>query len=410
MDAASERRRLAVTFWIEGILSFAANLIFIGVFFYAQKVYGWGTTANFTLASGMGLVYIAGSLASQKLAERMGARRLLIWANAGLAAVSLGAALFQSQGAMIGLTLAYVPLTALNWPVLESQAAIRADAHTMSRRIGAYNLVWSGTGALAIALQGAMMLISPRTVFIAPLLIHGAILVILGTNRQYCAQGHDHATRLDAEPELASQRKLAMWLSRITLPSTYVVIYSLSAALPALPLVKELSTQAATAVCSAWMAARFLIFWILGATRFWHTRPRLLLLAAATMLGGFLGTTLRLSDVLGTPPQWDLAAMLVCQATLGAALGWIYTASLYFGLVRSEGSTEHAGYHEALIGLGQVLGPGAGALMSLAWPRSGSAGVLAVGAIVCASVGAAVLVAASVRSAGAAAGKSGNPA
>jgi hypothetical protein len=85
-------------------------------------------------------------------------------------------------------------------------------------------------------------------------------------------------------------------------------------------------------------------------------------------------------------PAIDLAAIVTWQAVLGIALGVIYSGSLYFGMVLSEGSTEHSGYHEALIGLGWVLGPLAGA--SAQWVRPGDVklGVASVGAVIALSV------------------------
>ena len=59
-------------------------------------------------------------------------------------------------------------------------------------------------------------------------------------------------------------------------------------------------------------------------------------------------------------------------------MGMIYSASLYFGMVLSDGSTEHGGYHEALIGLGSILGPGTAALTQLVWRGDIRAGVAAV--------------------------------
>jgi hypothetical protein len=178
---------------------------------------------------------------------------------------------------------------------------------------------------------------------------------------------------------------LALWLSRIALPSTYVVIYSLSALMPLLPVMQRLDTTAQTAVGSVWMVSRWVVFWILGATVFWHTRPMMLLGAAVLMGAAFVGVTAPVG----------LMGMMGAQVLLGAALGLIYTASLYFGMVLSDGSAEHAGYHEALIGVGQVLGPGAGALTQ--W--KGEKKVLAGGG------GVSSLVLVSIVAAGIAAGK-----
>jgi MFS family permease len=320
-------------------------------------------------------------LASEKLARAMGRRRLLLAAQASLAVLSVVGIFSDDRTILTAVIIAYVPLTALNWPVLEAAAAEDADPHTLSRRIGTYNLIWAGTGALAVAVQGTILKIDPRGVFVVPMVIHLVILAILLVSRAYRPTSSDGApadphAHPDPEPALLAQRTLALWLSRIALPSTYVVIYSLSALMPLLPVMKTLDPTAQTLVGSAWMVSRWVTFWFLGATLFWHTRPRLLLLATIGMGAAFVGVTAPLG----------LASMIAFEILLGAALGLIYTASLYFGMVLSDGSTEHAGYHEALIGVGQVLGPGAGALTQYRWPQSLTAGVLAVSSLVCLSI------------------------
>jgi len=122
--------------------------------------------------------------------------------------------------------------------------------------------------------------------------------------------------------------------------------------------------------------SRWVTFLVVGARVFGHTRPMMLLGAAALLGAAFIGVTAPVG----------LGGMMAAQVALGAALGLIYTASLYFGMVLSEGSTEHAGYHEALIGVGQVLGPGAGALTQWRWERNLFAGVVAVSSLVLISV------------------------
>ena len=147
-------------------------------------------------------------------------------------------------------------------------------------------------------------------------------------------------------------------------------------------------------VAVAGSIARFVAFLYLGATAWWHTRPRVLLGAAAMMLIAFMGVTIRPSDIFGAqalPYSIDLASMLTWQVALGAMMGLIYSASLYFGMVLSEGSTEHGGYHEALIGLGSILGPGTAALTQLRWHGEIRAGVAAVCAVIGLSVVAATI-------------------
>jgi hypothetical protein len=152
---------------------------------------------------------------------------------------------------------------------------------------------------------------------------------------------------------------------------------------------QPLDTAQRTLAGSAWMLARFLAFVYLGATVWWHTRPRMLLGAAAMMLITFIGVTVRPSDIAGTetiPYAVDLSSMILWQIALGATMGVIYSASLYFGMVLSDGSTEHGGYHEALIGLGSILGPGTAALTQLVWRGDIRAGVVAVCCVIGLSV------------------------
>ncbi|HEY7118713.1 MAG TPA: MFS transporter, partial [Tepidisphaeraceae bacterium] len=309
----SDRDHLRTTYVIEAILSFAGNLLFIGIFFYTARVFHWGPVRNFLLAASQGAVYVIASLLSEKLAKAMGNRRLLIAANLALAAVSLVGVLAHDHRVLTAAIITFVPLMALNWPVLESASAANADPHTMSRQIGMYNLIWAGTGALAVAVQGTILKIDPRGVFFLPLLIHLTIVVLILKTRGYGEPVAGPAAprpHLDPEPALQRQGTVALWLSRIALPSTYVVIYSLSALMPLLPVMKPLDPTAQTAVGSIWMVSRWLMFWLLGATVFWHTRPRLLLVAAIVMGTSFVGVT----------ASWGLGGMIASQVLLGASL------------------------------------------------------------------------------------------
>jgi MFS family permease len=214
-------------------------------------------------------------------------------------------------------------------------------------------------------------------IFVIPLILHVTTaammvtLLILAPAEQQVATAH-----LEPERGLVESRTLALWLSRIALPAMYVVNFALGAIFPTLPLVRPLSPKTQTLIGSVWIVARMIGFAILGATAFWHTRPRLLLVSSVGLLAAFLIATLAPT----------LAMMIAAQILLGAAMAMIYTGSLYFGMVLSKGSTEHGGYHEALIGLGGVLGPGAGAISQYFWPGDVRMAVAAVSGIVAISV------------------------
>jgi MFS family permease len=368
-------------------------MLTVGIFFFTERYFRWGLKQNFLLATAQGGVYVIGSLAANKVAAQFGRRRGLIAISSLMAALALAAAAAPSPAWLVTTLLAYVFVCALNWPPLESLAASgTTDAHEMSRRVGMYNLVWSGVNAVTFAVSGAIIEHWRSGVFLVPAAAHLVAAVLMWRKPQVEPREADDDVHARAEPEaeLIAKRTLAMWLARISLPSTYVVIYSLAAMMPLLPVMQPLDTAQRTLAGSVWMIARFGAFVYLGATVWWHTRPRMLLVAAAVMLVAFLGVTVRPSDVFGGPGAIvhavDLASMVGWQISLGAVMGMIYSASLYFGMVLSDGSTEHGGYHEALIGLGSILGPGTAALTQLVWRGDLRAGVAAVCCIIGLSV------------------------
>jgi MFS family permease len=378
---------------VEGLTSAATTLLIVGIFFYTSNVFHWGLRRNFCLAAAQGMVYVIGALLADPLAGRLGRRRgltviyitMMLLASVGL--LPLG------PGVIVTVLLLYTALAGASWPALESLVSSGAEAGELSRRLGTYNLVWAATSGVAYALNGPIILHCRAGVFLIPLSAHGlsALTVFLGQRLPPAAVAESPVAAPEpsrtpaAELDLLAHRRLALWLSRLALPATYMVIYSLSAIMPLLPAMSKLSISAKTAAASVWMASRCITFVVLGMTTAWHTRPKLLLWSALAMFVSFLGTVVRPSDLAGIGTQFDLLSMLLWQVPLGVALGAIYTASLYFGMVLSQGSTEHGGYHEALIGLGSILGPGAGAI-SLFFFNDLRAGLAAVAAIVAASV------------------------
>ena len=393
------RRGILVFYVVEGITSHSVALMLASIYFYTTSRFGWDSMRNYMLAAALGVVYVGGAMSAHAVALRLGRRQtlvtvyLLMSAAAWLAVVGGGSPLF-----LVPLLLVYSGLSAVSWPALESLVSSGAEAGELSRRLGVYNCVWSGTGAITVALAGLLLKYWPAGNFVIPGFWHVAMALLLlrvlsreAATKAAAPQAPDeppHA-KINPEPELLRVRTLALWMSRLALPATFVVISSLLAAMPTLPLIKRLDPTTRTVVGSAWMAARWLTFLWLGATVWWHTRPRALLAAAAVILAAFVAITVRPEwvpgfEAVGTTP-W-LVWMIAWQALLGAALGLIYAASLYFGMVLSDGSTEHGGYHEALIGLGTVIGPGAGALAEGLGGGQPFWGVLAVSIVLGASV------------------------
>ena len=353
--------RVGLLYVVLALTSFGYSLMCTGIYFYTHHRFGWTLPQNLSLAAVQGAVYVGGSLLSHRVAARFGPSRALscIYGSVGL--LALICAIGLPVPLLTGVLILYTFVTAHHAPILESLISTGVDAQKLSRRIGIYNLIWSGVGALTIAVDGSIIERWPLGIFVIPVVVHFAAAVLVAFWNQ---DAHEARTALhqpqECPPELLTVRTIALWLSRLSLPATYVVVYSLLAMMPSFPIMQHLSPTRQTLLASVWMISRWLTFLVLGATVWWHTRPRLLLLAGVVMLVSFLGVS------FGTQYLW----MIGCQLALGAALGLIYAGSLYFGMVLSQGSTEHGGYHEALIGMGACIGPGSGALVEFIAPNT----------------------------------------
>jgi hypothetical protein len=294
-------------------------------------------------------------------------------------------------------------LMGASWPMLESLVSAAGDPSRLSWRLGCYNIVWASTGAIALASSGSIIQntrpwtffgivaavhwIALVTIFLRTRLLKPDLTMPAIDDRHAASKSNkEKAHPLLVDEALIRQHKLALWLSRIALPSTYVIIFSLAPALPSLHAIKQLSTASATLLASIWFVARAAAFIVTGITTFWHRRPVLILGASMTMLLGFLGTIIT-GSVTGIDLHNALLGMAVAQIVLGLSIGTIYSASLYFGMAVSDGSTEHGGYHEALIGLGQVLGPAVGATMQWIHPGALWPVVLGISLVVAATIG-----------------------
>jgi MFS family permease len=385
--------RVLPFYLVEAMATVGGTLMSVGIFFYMRKQFSWGMPENFMLAAGQGLVYIPGALLAGVVTRKFGSTKTLTGVYGILALLTAAACLIAVSaraGSALGVVaalLAYTFVIGISWPILEGLVASGGPSAGIARRISLYNVIWPAGGAAAIAVEGLILKYWTSGLFLIPGLLHiGSIIVLLLFRKDaFAPDSTEQAVpHVQPEPELLRKRKLALWLSRTALPATYTVIYGLMPLMPSLPVMRPLPTTIQTLVASVWLMTRWLAFLVLAMGSWWHTRPRALLWAAVIMLIAFFGMTLRPTS--GASVTVDLISMIAWQALLGLALGMIYSGSLYFGMVLSEGSTDHGGYHEALIGLGWILGPAAGAAAQAIHPGSVWLGITAVGAVIGASV------------------------
>ncbi len=387
------RFRIPVLMSVEFLASVAGTFIAVGLPFYSAHVFHWDLRANATMAVMQGAVYTLASLTATHLQAKLGRVRVLRWLYGVMALLAVAVFVLPRPFVMVPVVLAYGVCAGICWPIIESLFAGTASGEILSRRLGAYNVVWSAAGVVLMAVVGAVIEHWARGVWLIIAAAHAlsaAALLVFRDIEEQSPPGQPGAP-IEAETELLHHKRLALWLSRIALPVTYMVSIALAAIMPSLPAITQLRPTAATLVEAVWMAARVVAFAVLGASTWWHTRPRMLLWACVLMFVSFLAGVI--------PPARDtglfaLASVIFWQIGLGLSFGYIYTASLYFGMALSEGSTEHSGYHEALIGLGAILGPGSCALAAIYRPGQPLAAVFAVGLAILLSLGVATAAAA----------------
>ena len=360
----------------EALACHAANLMGAGAFFYTAERFGWGAGRNLLLAAAMGALFTVVALMATRVAARVGLRATAIIGLLGMAAAAAAGLAAQPSPALLGSAIvAHCGASALLWPSLESLACVGLTHARMARRLAVYNTVWPAAGAATVPLVSPILHTYPSGLFVLALVANFVAVAALWAKHHTRArtalpyasanagEGDDVVLQRPG-PELERVRTRALWLSRVVLPSAFVATYGVMAIMPSLPLIHRLPPETHTLVGGLWLAARWVGFIFCGWTTWWHTRPHAMLLAASVMLISFLGIALPWPFPWWVEPgtaTW-VAWAAAWQVVLGFCLALICSASLYFGMVLSDASAEHSGYHEALIGLGTVVGPGCGAV------------------------------------------------
>jgi predicted MFS family arabinose efflux permease len=362
-------------FVLEGLNSFGTVYYLYYLYFYMQKEYGFGNRSNLALAALNGLVYTVMSWQGGRFAQRFGYfAALRLGFGIMMAAFALGSQL-HTAGGHIAVTALAVAGMCFIWPALEALVSEGESRLGVQRMVGIYNMVWSGTAAVAYFTGGAMFeKLGPRSVFYVPL----AIVV-----SQFCLtlwiQGQAKTKRLaplpsrqpSFEPTLQPPNPRAKgflrmaWLAN---PFAYVAINTLIAVIPGVAKRLQLSPMAAGFCCSLWCFARLGAFFVLWRWAGWHYRFRWLLVAYLGLVGTF-------AAIVMAP---NLPILVLAQLAFGLAAGLIYYSSLFYSMDHGDTKGEHGGIHEAAIGMGNFAGPAVGAVSLQFLPAYGNSGALAV--------------------------------
>ena len=341
------KRRLLITIFTT---SFSGTLLQRGAYFYTHQVLGFSQAANLCLALLVGVTYIAGATASHPLSARLGERRTLLGVLLTLVSAHVLVASIPAATLLVAALAVIGFLQGSMWPIFESYMSAGETPRSLGPILSRYNITWALSVPLSLALAGFIIASgAPRLLFVTAAVLFA---LVWWSCRSFPPQpahleaGHaerPNAVLLQQYRSLLSAARLAMLLS-------YALMYVLAPLMPEIMKGIGLDTASAARAASVLDVARLSCFVALFVWSGWQGRKLPILTAIAALPVGFALVLLGES----------IAVVIAGELLFGAAAGLLYTAALYYAQVVQNASVDAGGAHEALIGVGYALGPGAG--------------------------------------------------
>jgi len=366
-------------FVFEALGSLACGFYGNYIFFLFRDRHGFGDLGNLSMAALMGFVIAVAAWQGGRFAQRQGCFRAMFLGQGGMmAALSLGA-LFPQLHVQLAVMVLWTASQFIVWPALESLVTEGEDRTGRARLVGIYSVVWATCSALSYFFGGALFeRLGSGSIFWLPPGLHLVQVIILWRfARQHPSPVSAPITTTSAANPLPTPLRSGLdprafqrmaWLAN---PFACIAIFSLLAMIPELALKLGLSTTLAGLFCSIWFFARLASFVLLWRWGGWRYRFRWLLAGYVFLVAGFI-------VVLMARDLWWLS---IGQLAFGFAVGLLYYSSLFYSMDVGEARAEQGGIHEAVMGAGNFVGPGIGAVSLLLAPSSAHAGVWAVGCL-----------------------------
>ena len=293
-----------------------------------------------------------------RFSDRIERRYILYAACLILGAVSIGLAFCRNSGHLMRVFPGLGVSMALFFPAYEAWLAEREGEGELIHRIMLFNLFWSigmtlGPAFSSYLYSGA----NPFRPFYLASIFAGLTLVTIWTSRIAKSDSSDlsvHTDESDAEsPEiLYPPLPVRMTYLHLARCANFVSWFSLGVLRQLAPkLTLEMGIRPAIYgnLMLGLGGVQTLAFIVLGtgySTR-WHYRFSPLLIVQLLAILSFLGIGLLQHTIL-----WAFAF-----AVIGVSVAFTYFSSLYYGLDRHADKGNKSGWHEAILGVGILLGP-----------------------------------------------------
>lgn len=356
--------------------SLGTGVITGALFFLANGAYGFSRSENFLLGMVQGVTYIIAASSSGRLVTWLGKRGLSHRTLLGIVMTALAALcwvpLLAKWGSGPGgkprawpiwvLAAAYMPVTGVLWPLIEAYLSGGRSGATLRRALSFWNVVWSS--AIPVAYVVMAPFIKTRadggTLAAEGIAAMGGAHVLaafLLTRFAPSPAPHIHEEH-EPHPEVYERLLVSFrWL----LPTSYLVQSALTAYLPEAMGVLGIVKQHRTVAATAWLLPRVGVFALFGFWGRWHGRWWPTVVGGASMIAGFL-LCVAAPMLAGSA---GLVALFAGLPLFGVGMGIIYSGAIYYALEVGKAEVDAGGTHEALIGVGYLVGPGCG--FAAAW-------------------------------------------
>jgi MFS family permease len=335
---------MAITF----LASLGTSVFWNGLSFVAKHDYGYTQKQNLLLYLSTGIVYVFGAANSGRL-TRLVERRLSPRGVLMMICVVMAAAcplvLFGGGSWPLWVVANLSSLTsAMYWPIVESFLTAGRHGARMRWTLGWWNLAWTTAVATALFLmaplaEGGQMKLAILMLTPLNLLTIGLLFLFPKVPAAH-GQAEEHGASTVEYP-------LLLRCARVLLPTSYLLIGTLSPVMPYLLQQLKVDVSYETPMAAVWTIARIIAMAAMWRLAFWHGRWGTLVVGGLALAGGFAMAVLAPT----------VLTMIIGLAIFGAGIGIVYYAAIYYAMTVGHAEVDAGGTHEALIGMGYAVGP-----------------------------------------------------
>jgi DHA1 family multidrug resistance protein-like MFS transporter/DHA1 family quinolone resistance protein-like MFS transporter len=374
-------RKLAVIGPLAVLAAMGQGTLNLGLVFHARDTLAASRAETGWLAGVWFLTYMVSCHVSQPLSRHLRPRFCVLGASLSQAVFCFLLAHCQTLAPAFVLNGLLGVATAFFWPPMMGWLAANAEGTRLSRRLGIFNLCWSGGAILSPMLAGRAadlstrlpLLLSTGLFFLASLVVAGAIWWMPGIQ----ADDDAHERERDPAGPVASGTPLR-YPAWVGLVAAYAVAGVLRNVFPMVARGELGLSPGQVGDLLFWCSfATSAALGCLGRQKWWHFRGWQMVGGSAIMGLAMIGLA------LAGPRMERLIPVLVVA---GGALGVNYVNSIFHGAAGSSHRAARMAIHESLLSAGAFFGASLGGMVYQGAGSTslllGCAGVLGLAALV----------------------------